>query len=361
MAYTSDRRVKNLLKDIHLEIMEELKPLGLSEQLKLRIFDESKEDDLLWEEGGLTFSDPITKHKYGSNDCGWYYLDKNIAVPVVVVEGTFGTEHGQFGNGQLNRLSHSFGVAKNGYVGVYFVPFNGESYKKNTSWSRLQCQVARCKVMPDAIIAALNLNKKVEGRYFFIDAYDTDTLKQLVINKFLQMIGRENSYEVVENNILKKMQSIAETKKTNRSATTNNAFYSDGTPVNGHVRIFNHNFEALTTAQKRDGHGMFGRVIADIQTTGMPEICIYLRLDSKEIELLRKRKSKELVFVFQNCEVVPFDCLQFDEEYMPLYNEICENKTTNYLHTPRRDIPKRVIEGLEAGKIRIVKKRDQNP
>ena len=49
---------------------------------------------------------------------------------MVIVEGTFGTERGQFGDGQLNRFSHSTGLALNGFIGVTFVPLKGESYSK---------------------------------------------------------------------------------------------------------------------------------------------------------------------------------------------------------------------------------------
>ena len=47
MAYTSDTRIKNILKDIHIEVIKELSKIGLGDNLTLRVFDESSEDGRL--------------------------------------------------------------------------------------------------------------------------------------------------------------------------------------------------------------------------------------------------------------------------------------------------------------------------
>ena len=71
MAYTSDTRVKNLLKEIDFQARAVLASLEFDHNLKLRIFDESDEDAKLWEDGGLSFKDPVTGRSLGSNDAGW--------------------------------------------------------------------------------------------------------------------------------------------------------------------------------------------------------------------------------------------------------------------------------------------------
>ena len=63
MAYDSDTRVKEKFKEISRDAQ--------LENLKLRIFDESNEDQKHWMDGGLTFG-PKTCH-YGSNDAAWFY------------------------------------------------------------------------------------------------------------------------------------------------------------------------------------------------------------------------------------------------------------------------------------------------
>jgi len=108
MAYTSDLRVKNLIKEIDLDIRQCINNQEINKLLDLRIFDESDEDAVLYDKGGLSFLDPNTQTELGSNDAGWFL---NGNEPLVIVEGTFGTERGQFGDGQLNRVSHSLGVA----------------------------------------------------------------------------------------------------------------------------------------------------------------------------------------------------------------------------------------------------------
>ncbi len=55
MAYTSDLRVKNFLKETDLEVRKILSKYELGDQLNLRIYDESDEDALLWSEGGVIF------------------------------------------------------------------------------------------------------------------------------------------------------------------------------------------------------------------------------------------------------------------------------------------------------------------
>ena len=66
MAYTSDFRLKNLIKEIHLDVVKKLEKEKINIFPELRIFDESNEDSILFEKGGLTFTYPGTKIKFGS-------------------------------------------------------------------------------------------------------------------------------------------------------------------------------------------------------------------------------------------------------------------------------------------------------
>ena len=143
MVYTSDLRGKHILRDLHEEILQELEK-ELPDKVFLRIFDDSQEDDKSWEDGGLTFVDPDSGKTLGSNDAGWYVLDDNPE-PLVIVEATFGTERGQFGDGQFNRFSHPLAVAKLGHVGVMLIPFQGESYSKQDGISGKDTEFASMK------------------------------------------------------------------------------------------------------------------------------------------------------------------------------------------------------------------------
>ena len=143
MVYNSDLRGKHILRDLHDVILQELEE-DLSDKVFLRIFDDSQEDDKSWEKGGLTFVDPDSGKSLGSNDAGWYVLDDKPE-PLVIVEATFGTERGQFGDGQFNRFSHPLAVARLGYVGVMLIPFKGESYSKEGGISGKDTEFASMK------------------------------------------------------------------------------------------------------------------------------------------------------------------------------------------------------------------------
>ena len=62
MAYDSDTRVKETLKDISRS--------ANLKNLILRVFDESNDDQKPWQYGGLTFENG--EILYGSNDAGWF-------------------------------------------------------------------------------------------------------------------------------------------------------------------------------------------------------------------------------------------------------------------------------------------------
>jgi hypothetical protein len=304
MVYTSDLRIKNLLKDLHVSILKELKAHKLEDQLYLRIFDNVTEDNLLWEDGGLTFKDPETGLPLGSNDGAWYTRDEDKEVPLVVVEGTYGTERGQFGDGQMNRFSHPLAVAKLGYIGVLLTPYAGESYVKDKGSGECNTEYACMKyayVRKMIVKSALEVSKAGPGLYLVIDAYEPEALKRLVIEAAKSRMKIGNSFDKMLGEIMLKMKNYAgKYDPEDRSLQfVSRVFDKDGQEMADTIgRIYTHNYEALTTATKRDGHGLLGKTLAQSQLSpGKTIYSIFIRLTKEDMERLSGRHSKEFTYV----------------------------------------------------------------
>jgi len=357
MAYTSDLRVKNLIKEVHLKVLDDLKRKNVKREIYLRIFDESKEDSLKWDEGGLTFKDPKLNLELGSNDAAWFYIEKNKSIPLVVVEGTFGTERGQFGDGQLNRFSHALGPAINGYVGVLLTPFKGESYVKvDGKRKQFDYKFQYAHLRKDIVKAALKINQIEEGKYFTIDTYEPEILKELVINSYLKKIDATNEYVRICDKIENKMKEyIGDKKRGSSNQLLSKVYNQKGTLLKNYTgRIFTHNIAALTTSEKRDGHGLLGKNLIEtylIDTDNL--LCVFIRLNSKDITLLKKRTAKEFTYLLNNpiIKVVCFDDLIFKDSIIK--NQLEKMKDENLLLNSQKSFIKQIKGLFENGEIQI--------
>jgi hypothetical protein len=355
MAYTSDLRVKNLIKSIHLDVIEDLTKLGVENNLHLRIFDESKEDSLPWEKGGLTFKDTRVDLTLGSNDAGWYIEKEGKIVPLVIVEGTFGTERGQFGDGQLNRFSHALGPAINGCIGVLFCPFKGESFVK-TPEEDFHFKIQYAHLRKDIVKAALKITKVEKGFYFTIDTYNPEILKDLVLNSYLENIGEKNTLNEIKTKIITKMEKFVEgTKRGYSNQILEKVYLENGTISEKYTgRMFTHNIAALTTSQKRDGHGLLGKNLIEtylIETEML--LCIFIRLSKENIDLLKTRRSKEFTYLLNNpmIKVLCFDDLLFDDA--DIKEKLSSLREENLLMNSQKSFIKELKQLFEEGKIRI--------
>ena len=294
MAYTSDTRIKNILKDVHISALKKLNEIGLGDNLVLRVFDESSEDGRYFKDGGLTFKDPYTELTLGSNDAGWVYNGN----PLVIVEGTFGTERGQFGDGQLNRFSHSTGVALNGFIGVTFVPLKGESYSKsgrNPSDVDEKIKIKPANIHKGFLTGALAISEKEKGWFLVIDAYSTDVLINLIVESVKEKENVHNSLQIVINGIISNMRRhLGNTEYGSRSnQLITNLYNINKTIVSKRSRVYTQNYVALTTSTKRDGHGMLGKNLVEIFSgpSDSDYYAIFIRLRKNDVINLSKRNS----------------------------------------------------------------------
>jgi len=354
MAYTSDLRIKNIIKDIDKKIREKLKPLGLDELLQLRIFDESNEDAKLWEQGGLSFKDPVTGMSLGSNDAGWSIEGK----PLVIVEGTFGTERGQFGDGQLNRASHSLGPALNGYIGVTLVPYKGQSFIKKGSRRDLlskNINYQSCLLRKELAILALNISQNHKGKYLIIDPYDNNLLEELTYYAVLDYCKKDNSLsDRIQKIIIHLAQYSSYHKLGKKSNQTISTLYNDkGVIVSKIARFYTHNLESLTTSEKRDGHGLLGKNLIELHSKKGMIFSIFIRLNKEDFDILKKRNGKEINFIFKNPKIVSlnFDDLVFESK--DLMQRVHNFRRQNLHQNTAKSFIKEIQAAFNSGKIRI--------
>ena len=352
MSYTSDRRMKNVLKSIHMAVLSKLEHEDIKEEIKLRIFDESREDSKLWHSGGLTFTDPKTDYVFGSNDCAWYFSKDGKDIPLVVVEGTFGTERGQFGDGQNNRFSHILGVAKNGYTGVLFTPFRGESYVGLEKGYEI-CKIQACNVRKPLIKSAITICDKEPGKYFVIDAYSTDLLIDLIVSEFKNVIGIVNDRENIHHTILGRMKEEIGNFKIREDQVIGDAYDKNNNKIDMHIRFFTQNYDALTTSQKRDGHGLFGKILLESYLADREQLCVFVRLTRTEIENIMKKRSKEVLYIFNNFKWACLDDLLFLNGTEELRINLYKIKGENLHDKSKKQIFAQLKESVEKGKILI--------
>ena len=357
MAYTSDTRIKNILKDVHIEILKELRKIGLGDKLSLRVFDESSEDGRLFSNGGLTFKDPNTNLVLGSNDAGWLY-DKN---PLVIVEGTFGTERGQFGDGQLNRFSHSTGVALNGFIGVTFVPMHGESYSKSgTNQTNVdsKIKIKPAKIHKGFLTGAIAISEKEKGWFLVIDAYAPEVLCKLIIESVKEKEGIKNELQKTIDDIISVMKfHLGSSVYGARSIQLITNLYDSGTKkISSRSRMYTQNYAALTTSTKRDGHGMLGKNLVEIYSGPKSSnyYAIFIRLRKNEIKLLSQRNSKEFQYIFNHpkVNVKCFDDLKFND---PKLKKALEDiVSVNIFQNRQNDLIKAIQAAFNNGEIQII-------
>ncbi len=355
MAYTSDLRIKNYIKDVDSKVRDILIKLDIVDKLTLRIFDESNEDAKLWQEGGLAFADPITGMKLGSNDAGWFIENK---VPLVIVEGTYATERGQFGDGQLNRFSHSLGVALNGYIGVTLVPYIGQSFVKDGSRSDIIAKNINFKnalLHKGMVFGALNASKNLPGKYLLIDPYDEGMLQELVVNAALNYYQKANKLDQIISSVLEHMQKyLGSSIYGERSAQTIKTLYDEKKGViSENARFFTQNLLALTTSTKRDAHGLLGKNLINMYAVSGKIYSIFIRLTQADIEILKRRNSKEFQFLLKNPKIAVkcFDDLIFADN--SLQQEVRDLKDKNLHQSTEKVLIKRIQRAFNEGDILI--------
>lgn len=356
MAYTSDLRGKNLLTDIDIYVRNVLKKENISCDLEFRVFDESDEDASLWNEGGLCFQDPLTGNDLGSNDAGWFLNGS----PIFIVEATFGTERGQFGDGQLNRISHSLGPALNGIYGITMIPYKGQSFVSNRSMSDIKSDnigFIPCALRKDMALFGSTVSQKGDGKYLIMDPYEPRSIADMLIAVIKSKLGLPNDLKERTEKALQKMEAYVGTHRygARSNQTISKVHYTDGTVSTDIARYYSHNLASLTTSQKRDGHGLLGKNLIEMYLAKERSTAIFIRLDNADFKILAGKRSKEFHFIYNDprIQVYNFDDLFFEDA--ELRAKVIAFREQN-LHTEtEKSFMKLLQQAFNTGRIKVNK------
>ena len=190
MAFGSDYRVKYLMRDVQRIVTERLKAEGHDENpLRLRVFDEDAGDNEMWDKGGLTFTTK-SGEKAGSGDGAWYVKEswtdpfstkKTNAKPILVIEGTFGSETGNVGDAQKTKISHVIELAPRKIFSAILMPKLAEYYSSGKQKGKPEpTYVQNGRWMKSLVMATISQSQKWKTELMFIDAYNKKQLEELV-------------------------------------------------------------------------------------------------------------------------------------------------------------------------------------
>jgi hypothetical protein len=365
VAYDSDVRIK-----------EDLKKIGNVGSLKLLVFDESHEDHLLWDKG-LTFE--VNGIPYGSCDGVWY-IDKPWIVngkkladkePVIVVEGTYGTERGNTGSAQYARFAHSLGAVMNGILGIYLIPKFSEYHTADGSTT-----VAKWRF--DMVYGCLGATEIENTPYLMIDAYNREkpTLKEII--EVFAAGDKEKITEII-NLALSKMKDYADTTfcetyrtdKVDLNACVNDQrrsyLYNDeriGKILMFNVVSFsNVNFrtnQRYRGGRFRNGHTIVGDVLIHRYWFKKPVDLIFPRWTHDDFKKMDELKQKEWLIMRSRSDIniITLDDLIFQ-------NKNLENELINFMDVlpllgsallKKNSLLKKIKEEFREGRITIDRK-----
>jgi hypothetical protein len=350
MAYGSDFRVKYLMRETQRKVTKKLKEENIDNPLHLRIFDESDDDQKLWIDGGLTFSDEQGLPS-GSNDAAWY-LEKqwkdpltkktSSTTPVLIVEGTFGTETGNTGDAQKTKVSHVASLPIRGLIGAIIMPKVSEYYKKDKKEKHSKpTYYSKAYWFEEIVLAALALTKQYDsknGKFLLIDAYDKDLIFELVysIAKNIAMNSKDTQ-NTVNSSLAKILDEMNEYTKCSdfwdKCKTTKNGIVLNLPMKNNQFsdkwvgRIHKDDRKAFGIVNDnknvqsfRNGHRLLGNVLDLHILTQKNSFLImprFLRSDCTKIDSTTKSGKKEWDSIKANphLDILTLDEIDFGKHY----------------------------------------------
>jgi len=201
MAFGSDYRVKYLMRDVQRIVTERINKEGFENPLRLRVFDEDAGDNMMWDKGGLTFT-TSDGEKAGSGDGAWYVEEawtdpiskkKSKSTPILVIEGTFGTETGNVGDAQKTKLSHIFELPKRKILSAILMPKLAEYYTSGKNKKKSPPTfVQNGWWMKSLVMASISLSNQWKCETMLIDAYNKKQLEALVYALAKQQLENNN-------------------------------------------------------------------------------------------------------------------------------------------------------------------------
>ncbi len=264
-------------------IKQELRTIGDVGNLKLRCFDDTRDDQVHWVQGGLCFG----KHDlmYGSCD-GIWYADESWTDPltgeaaqqrpVIAVEGTLALERGSSGNAQYQRFFHALGAVVSGVIGVYYL------------------REGTVPIRPDLPQAAINATKRHKVPYLVVSHLSD-------VRELVETVARygEKSQQAtaVINRIINEMKSYWESGfERNHKGDIQNYYDNRSIVIAGdgsYIKYAGRNYRNFTEGSQRAGHIALGEFYLAKYFLNQKFYYFLPRLTPKEIIKLDERNAKE--------------------------------------------------------------------
>lgn len=264
MAADSDELLKlELIDEVGVQIN------SCSEEIYLRIFpDGSTEDQLPWEEGGLTFKH--NKLSFGSNDACYFIERGGVEIPVMALELTDALNRGSRGNAQYQRFHHALGAVRNGVIGVYYL------------------KAGEHDVQPDLYRMALSAWEIHETPY--IITQDLAEVKTL-----LELWGCEDEFEDQLSAIRTKMEMIFEKSFASRYRSDWHVFSMKRSTIIEEDYIIKYSgrwIKNFTDGSQRAGHIAVGEMYLSLYLFPQKRL-LYLwpKMTTEEVEFLNMTKA----------------------------------------------------------------------
>ncbi len=271
MAYSSDIRVKELIKEAYRK--------ANCKNLKIRWFGESHDDQMNWEDGGLTIQ--IDGVKSGSCDVGFYFEESCVIngkkinkKPVLLIEGTEGLEMGNTGSAQHARYSHALGPCRFGIIGVLLQAYEAKSGAK-TRWDIFEG-------------ALIETKKSINGSYLVMDIYDEDLLVD-----FLKTIDKKNESET--NLFIDKIITIMRSQYQKVVSRKRKEWVKDFPIKDFSTKIYLFNLKAFTTSGGRNGHTILGTSLNEKAIFDDKYAILFFRLNQADVNYLKNLKNNKEV------------------------------------------------------------------
>lgn len=264
-------------------VKQELRTIGTVGSLELRCFDDTKDDQVHWVQGGLCFG----RHDlmYGSCDGIWYINEhwtdpltgESVSQrPVIAVEGTLALERGSSGNAQYQRFFHALGAVISGVIGVYYL------------------REGTVPIRPDLPQAAINATRR-HGVPYLVVSHLSD------VRELVEAIAHygEKSQQATEviNRIMNEMKSYWESgfERNHKSDIQN--YYDNRSIVitsdGSYIKYAGRNYRNFTESSQRAGHIALGEFYLAKYFLDQEFYYFLPRLTPKEIVKLDERNAKE--------------------------------------------------------------------
>jgi hypothetical protein len=264
-------------------VKQELRTIGTVGNLELRCFDDTRDDQSHWVQGGLCFG----KHDlmYGSCDGIWYVdepwtdpLTGETAQqkPVIALEGTLALERGSSGNAQYQRFFHALGAVISGVIGVYYL------------------REGTVPIRPDLHQAAINATKR-HGVPYLVVSHLSD------VRELVEAVARygEKSQQAIAviNRIMNEMKAYWELGFGRNYKGDIQNYYDNRSIIiasdGSYIKYAGRNYRNFTESSQRAGHIALGEFYLAKYFLNQRFYYFLPRLTPDEITKLDKRSAKE--------------------------------------------------------------------